>query len=73
MLRFKMDKWKFKERQTQNEYIHLKIEVAPIKKKMRENFLRWYGHVQRRATNALARNNISFKSRERKEVEKYLK
>lgn len=58
MLRFNMDKWKYKERQIQNEYICLKIEVAPMKKKMKENFLRWYGHVQRRASNALWRKNI---------------
>ena len=36
----------------QNEEIRIKIRVAPINEKMRENHLRWFGHVQRRATNA---------------------
>ena len=35
-----------------NERIH-KIEVTPIKEKMRENRLRWFGHIQRRPTNVL--------------------
>ena len=29
-----------------NEEIHLKIRIAPIDEKMRENHLRWFGHVQ---------------------------
>ena len=36
----------------QNEEIRIKVRVAPINEKMRENHLRWFGHVQRRATNA---------------------
>ena len=36
-----------------NEEIHLKIRIAPIDEKMRESCLGWFGHVQRRAPNAL--------------------
>ena len=35
-----------------NERIHKMIEVASIEEKMRENRLRWFGHIQRRPTNA---------------------
>lgn len=41
--------WKDK---IQNEKICIKIRVAPIDEKMKENHLRWFGHVQRRATDA---------------------
>ena len=33
------------------------IEVAPIEEKMRENRLRWFGHIQRRPTNASVRKS----------------
>jgi len=33
-----------------NEDICTKICVAPIKEKMRENHLQWFGHVRRRPT-----------------------
>jgi hypothetical protein len=36
----------------QNEEILLIIRVTPIDEKMKENHLRWFGHVQKRAINA---------------------
>ena len=54
----------------QNEEIHLKLGVAPINEKMRESRLRWFGHVQRRVINALAKKKMSWsKMREQKKVE----
>lgn len=41
----------------QNEEIRKKIRVPPINEKMRENHLRWFGHVQRRATNAAVKKS----------------
>ena len=38
-----------------NEDIHTKIGVASIEEKMRENRLRWFGHVRRRPTDAPVR------------------
>jgi len=38
-----------------NEDILIKIGVASIEEKMRENRLQWFGHVRRRSTNALVR------------------
>ena len=40
-----------------NEQIHKMIEVAPIEEKMRENLLQWFGHIQRRPTNAPIRKS----------------
>ena len=42
-----------KKNNIRNEKICLKIGVAPIDEKVRESCLRWFGHVQRRAINAL--------------------
>ena len=33
-----------------NEDIRTMIDVAPIEEKMKENCLRWFGHVRRRST-----------------------
>ena len=38
-----------------NEDICIKIGVASIEEKMRENRLRWFGHVRRRPTDAPVR------------------
>ena len=38
-----------------NEDIRTKIGVASIEKKMRENRLRWFGHVRRRPIDAPVR------------------
>ena len=65
-----MKKWKYMKDRIQNEEIHLKLGVAPINEKMRESRLRWFGHVQRRVINALAKKKMSWsKMREQKKVE----
>ena len=52
-----MDKWKYKKSSIWIEEIHLKIGVALSDEKMRKSHLRWFGHVQRRGSNALARKS----------------
>lgn len=51
-----------------NVKIRLKIGVASINEKMRKSQLRWFDHVQRRATNMPIRNSelIYVKGTERK-------
>jgi len=43
------------ERKVKNEDILTKIAVAPIEEKMRENHLRWFGHVRCKPTDAPVR------------------
>jgi len=38
-----------------NEDIHIKIGVASIEENMRENYLRWFGHVRRRPADSPVR------------------
>ena len=40
-----------------NEHIRELVEVAPIQDKLRENRLRWFGHVKRRPINAPVRKS----------------
>ena len=48
---------KTKRDKIRNERICKMIEVAPIEEKMRENRLRWFGHIQRRPINASVRKS----------------
>jgi hypothetical protein len=41
----------------QNEKICLKMWMTPIDEKIRENCLRWFGHVHKRAINVLVRKS----------------
>ena len=47
-----------------NEDIRTKIGVVSIEKKMRENFLQWFGHVRRRPRDALVRRVERIKLRQ---------
>ena len=49
----------------QNQEFRNKLGVAPIFKKMRENRLRWFGHMQRKTFDAPVRRveNIIVKSK----------
>lgn len=38
-----------------NEEIRNKVKVAPIKDKMKETRLRWFGHIKRRSEDAPVR------------------
>ena len=56
----RMSKWisgNTKKDRIRNDEIHLKIRIVPIDEKIRESRLGWFGHVQRRATNALIRKS----------------
>ena len=48
---------KTKREKVSNERIRKIIEVAPIEEKMRENRLRWFGHIQRRPINVPVRKS----------------
>ena len=56
-----------------NENIRTKIGVASIEKKMRENCLRWFGHVQRRPTDAPVRRVKRIKLGQAKRAQERLK
>jgi len=43
-----------------NEDIRTKIGVAPLEEKMRENYLRWFDHVRRKAVPARRVERIKF-------------
>jgi hypothetical protein len=43
-----------------NEEIRKSMQVRPIQDKMRENRLRWYGHVHRSSSDSVARSAIDF-------------
>ncbi|KAJ7957392.1 Retrovirus-related Pol polyprotein LINE-1 [Quillaja saponaria] len=40
-----------------NEKIRKKVEVAPIEEKMKENRLRWFGHIQCRPIDAIVKKD----------------
>jgi hypothetical protein len=42
-----------------NEYIRVSVKVAPVFKKMRSNWLAWYGHVMRRDGSHLTKRVMS--------------
>ena len=44
-----------------NEGFRENLEVAIIRDKIRENQLRWFGHVQRRTATALVRKSLAMK------------
>jgi hypothetical protein len=56
-----------------NEEIFLKIGMTPINEKMRENHLRWFGHVQRIVVSALGTKSELIKVEGMKKIEKDLK
>ena len=55
MLRWICDKT-LKDR-IQNEHIREMVWVAPIEDKIRENRLRWFGHIQQKPLDALVRKS----------------
>ncbi|PHU04839.1 Lon protease -like protein, mitochondrial [Capsicum chinense] len=50
-----MDVWPYQERRVRNEIIREKVGVASVEDKMREERLRWFGHVMRRGSVAPVR------------------
>ena len=46
---------KTRKNRVRNEDIQKMVGVAPIQDKLRENRLRWFGHVQRRPTETVVR------------------
>ena len=51
----------------------VKIEVAPIDEKMRENHLKWFVHVERRVINASVKKSDLIQVEGTKKVEENLK
>jgi hypothetical protein len=43
---------------TRREDVWNRIGVAPIEKKLIQNQLRWFGHIQRRPTETLVRRGV---------------
>ena len=56
-----------------NDDICIKIGVASIEEKMRENRLQWFGHVRRKATNAPVRRVERIKLGQVKRAQERLK
>jgi hypothetical protein len=42
----------------QNDDIHVRLGVAPVEEKLMQHRLRWFGHMQRRPTEAPIRNEV---------------
>jgi hypothetical protein len=42
----------------QNDDIHKRLRVAPVEEKLVQHRLRWFGHIQRRLTEALVRSGV---------------
>lgn len=52
-----MDDWNTRKDKIRNEFIHSKLWVAAVEKKMKESCLRWFSHVQRKPINELVRES----------------
>jgi hypothetical protein len=53
-----MDLWPHKKKLVQNDDIHERLGVSPVEEKFMQHCLRWFGHMQRRLTEALIRNGV---------------
>ena len=59
--------------EVRNNDICTKIGVAPIEEKVKENRLRWFGHVRRRLTDALVQQVERIKLGQVKKAQRKLK